>query len=50
MISVLGKEAWVEPLAAMTNKTIESLEVDLGAELLMCLRVSSSSQNGGDWI
>ena len=50
MISVLGKDVSVEALAEMANKTVEVLKSELGAEFLMCLRVSSSSQNGGEWI
>ena len=50
MISVLGKDASVEALAEMANKTVEALKSELGAEFRMCLRVSSSSQNGGEWI
>ena len=50
MISVLGKDASVEALAEMANKTVEVLEAELGAEFVMCLRVSSSEKNGGEWI
>jgi len=50
MISVLGKDASVEALAEMANTTVEGLEADLGAVFLMSLRISSSSQNGGEWI
>ena len=50
MISVLGKDASVEALAEMANKTVEVLKSELGAEFLIRLRVCSSSQNGGEWI
>jgi len=50
LISVLGKDASVEALAEMANMTVEELKAELGADFVRILRISSSSQSGGEWI
>jgi hypothetical protein len=49
-MTFLGKDASVEALAEMANMTVEEVESELGAEFVKSLRVSSSSQSGGEWI
>lgn len=50
LATVIGDEWTVEQLANMANTTVGEMEADLGADFMRCLRLSSATNAGGEWI
>jgi len=50
LASVIGEAFTVEQIANMANTTPDAMEADLGTEFMRCLRMSSATSLGGEWI